>query len=163
MFRPSRRAVVFAASFALAFASVAPSAHADRSNPDPDTDEESGGLLDLLDLIDITDLLGEPLDVGEMGVPGLDGLPTIEGIGLPALDGLGLPALDGLPAIEGIGLPTLDGLGLGELLPSDGDVGEFGLPLPGGDPLGILDVLSVPGLDINILAEVGLTGAVSLL
>jgi hypothetical protein len=163
MFRPSRRAVVFAASFALAFASVAPSAHAGRSDDDDDTEEGSDALLGL---IDITDLLG--------GLPLLGGgfdessLPTIEGVGLPTLEALGLPGLDGLglPALEGLGLPALDGLGLGGL-GLDG-IGLAGLPLGdvlslggvGGSstglPLGILDVLSDSGLDLHVLAEVGL-------
>lgn len=168
MFRPSRRAVVFAASFALAFASVAPSAHAARSDHDDDTDEQSDSLLGL---IDITDLLGGlPLLGGgfdESSLPTIEGigLPTLEALGLP-LEGLGLPALEGLglPALEGLGLPALDGLGLGGLGLGDvlslGGVGGFGT-LPLGDPLGVLDVLSGPGLDINILVEVGLTGAAS--
>lgn len=127
MYRPSRRAVVLAASFALAFASVAPSAHAGRNDDDDDTEEESDGLLGL---IDITDLLGDlPLlgegDVGEFGVPALDGLPTVEGIGLPTLEGLGLPALEGLglPALEGVLDPsTGSGLNLNVLI----DVGLSG-------------------------------------
>jgi hypothetical protein len=155
MLRSSRRAVVIAASFALAFASLGPAAHADRSGSDPDTDEESGGLLDL---IDITDLLGDLPLLGEMGVPALDGL------GLPALEGLGLPTVEGigLPALEGLGLPALGGLGLGDILPADGGIGGFATPLPIGDPLGLLDSLSGPGL-LNVLVEVGLSGAVNLL
>ncbi len=117
MYRPSRRAVVLAASFALAFASVAPSAHAGRNDDDDDTEEESDGLLGL---IDITDLLGDlPLlgegDVGEFGVPALDGLPTVEGIGLPTLEGLGLPALEGVldPSTgSGLNLNVLIDVGL---------------------------------------------------
>jgi hypothetical protein len=162
MLRSSRRAVVIAASFALGLASVAPAAHAERSGSDPDTEEESGGLLPgLLDLLDplLGDLplLGDGFD--EMGVPALDGL------GLPALDGLGLPALDGLglPALDGLGLPALDGLPVGDLLPSDDEIGGFGEPLPVGDPLGIVDSLSGPGLDLNVLAEVGLSGAITIL
>lgn len=151
MFRPSRRAVVFAASFALAFASVAPSAHAERGNHDDDTDEQSGGLLDL---IDITDLLGGlPLlgetGLGGLGLPALDGLPTVEGIGLPTLEGLGLPLEGlGLPALEGLGLPGLEGLGV---------------PLPIGDPLSLLNTATGPGLDLNVLIRVGLSGDINLL
>ena len=101
MFRPSRRAVVIAASFALAFASVAPSAHADRGGGHDDDDEQSG---DLFDLIDITDVLG--------GV----GLPAPGGVGLPALGGVGLPGLDGLPPI-GLPIPsTGPGLDLNVLI-----------------------------------------------
>jgi hypothetical protein len=167
MYRPSRRAVVFAASFALAFASVAPSAHAERSDDDDDTEEQSDALLGL---IDITDLLG--------GLPLLGGgfdsssLPTIEGLGLPTLEALGLPvpSLD-LAALEALGLPALDGLGLGGIglggIGLDG-IGLAGLPLGdvlslggvGGSstglPLGILDGLSDSGLDLHLLVEAGL-------
>ena len=148
MFRPSRRAVVFAASFALAFASVAPSAHAERSNDDDDTEEQSGALLGL---IDITDLLGG-------GLPLLGGgfdetaVPTIEGIGLPTLDALGLPGLEdlgldlgALEALEAVGLPGLGGLGLPGL-------GGLGTLLSGGG-LGF----------ITVLVDVGLSGTVNLL
>jgi hypothetical protein len=171
MFRPSRRAVVFAASFALAFASVAPAAHADRS--DDDYDEQSGALVGLIDITDLLGgefpLLGELPLLGEMGLGGLglgtlEDLPTVEGIGLPMLEELGLPGLEGLGLdlaalealglpLEGPGLPALDGLGLGDILDSEGGLGAFGLPLPIASPLGILDVLSGSGglsLDVQV-------------
>ena len=138
MLRPSRRAVVLAASFALAVASLGPSAHAARSGGDPDPDEQSGGLLDL---IDVTGLLGLPAlgglglpALGGLGLPALGALPTVEGLGLPTVEGLGLPALDGLglPALDGLGVPALGGLG------------------------------SVPGLDLTVLVQVGLSGTVTL-
>ena len=137
MLRPSRRAVIIAASFALGLASVAPAAHASRTDSDPDTDEEGGGLLGL---IDITDLLGE--------------LPLLDELGVPGLDGLGLPTLEGIPTIEGIGLPTLEGVELGEVLPLDGGIGDLGVPLPPG---------TLTGLDLNILISVGLSGTVTFL
>jgi hypothetical protein len=190
MFTPSRRAVVVAAAFALAFASTAPSALADRSDHDDDTEEESDGLLDL---IDVSDLLG--------GLPLLGGgfdessIPTIEGLGLPTLEALGLPVGDlgldlealealGLP-LEGLGLPALDGLGLGGIglggiglgglgldgiglaglplgsLLSLGGVGGASTPLGLGSALGILDVLSGDGLGLNLLVELGVAGAAS--
>lgn len=158
MLKPSRRAVVVAASFALACASVAPAAHAERSGSDPDSDEQSDGLLSgLLDLVDVTGLLGDLPVLGEMG-----GVPAVGGLGLPALDELPTVEGIGLPTLEGLGLPAVEGLGLDDVL-SDGGIGGFDTPLPLGDPLGILDVLSVSGLNLNVLAEVGLTGAVSLL
>lgn len=134
MFRPSRRAVVIAASFALAFASVAPSAHAQRGDHDDDTDEPSGGLLDL---VDITGLLG-----------GL-GLPALGGVGLPALGGVGVPALGELPTVEGIGLPALGGIGL----PGLNGLPPIGLPIPS----------TGPGLDLNVLIRVSLSGAITVL
>lgn len=142
MFRPSRRASVIAASFALGFASVAPSAHADRGGGHDDGDEQSG---DLLDLVDITDVLGG------VGLPALGQLPTVEGIGLPALEGIGLPTLEsvGLPALGGIGLPPLGGIGLPGL---DG-LPPVGLPIPS----------TGPGLDLTVLVRVSLSGAITVL
>jgi hypothetical protein len=160
MFRPSRRAVVIAASFALGLSSIAPAALASRPGDDTDNGGESAGLLDLSGLLGSLPVLGPTLSglgvtdiVGGLGVGSLDGqsLPTVEGIGLPTLEGVGLPGLDGLglPALDGLGLglPALDGLGL---------------------PLGILDILSTsgpgtPAPGLNILVDLGVTGAVNLL
>ena len=164
MFRPSRRAVVIAASFALGLSSIAPAALASRSGDDTDNGGEGAGLLDLSGLLGSLPVLGPTLSglgvtdiVDGLGVGSLSGqsLPTVEGIGLPTLEGLGLPGLDGLglPALGDLGLP----LGVGELS-----------TLPLDSPLGILDILSTsapgtpaPGLDI--LVDLGVTGAVNLL
>jgi hypothetical protein len=169
MFRPSRRAVVIAASFALGLSSIAPAAFASRPGDGGDNGEESGDLLDLSGLLGSLPLLGDTLTglgvsdlVGGLGLGALnaESLPTVEGIGLPALGDLGLPGLDGLglPGLDGIGLP-LDGLPLG--------VGDLST-LPLGNPLGILDILSTPapgtaGPGLNILVDLGVTGAVNLL
>ena len=177
MFRPSRRAVVIAASFALGLSSIAPAALASRPGGDTDNGEESTGLLDLSGLLGSLPVLGPTLSglgltdiVDGLGLGSLSGqsLPTVEGIGLPTLDGLGLPGLDGLglPALDGLGLPALDGLGLplGRLPLGVGELST----LPLGSPLGILDILSTsapgtPAPGLNVLVDLGVTGAVNLL
>jgi len=179
MFRPSRRAVIIAVSSALALTSIAPAALASRSGDDTGNGEESAGLLDLSGLLGSVPVLGPTLSglgvtdiVDGLGLGSLSGqsLPTVEGIGLPTLEGLGLPGLDGvgLPALDGLGLPALDGLGLPALgggLPLG--VGELST-LPLGSPLGILDILSTPAPGtpapgLNVLVDLGVTGAVNLL
>ena len=172
MSRPSRRAVVIAASFALGLSSIAPAALASRPGGDTDNGEESAGLLDLSGLLGSLPVVGPTLSglgvtdiLGGLGGGSLSGqsLPTVEGIGLPTLEGLGLPGLDGLglPALDGLGLPALEGLGLPL------GVGELST-LPLGSPLGILDILSTtapgtPAPGLNILVDLGVTGAVNLL
>jgi hypothetical protein len=172
MSRPSRRAVIIAVSSALALTSIAPAALASRSGDDTGNGEESAGLLDLSGLLGSLPVLGPTLSglgvtdiVDGLGLGSLSGqsLPTVEGIGLPTLEGLGLPGLDGLglPALDGLGLPALDGLGLPL------GVGELSA-LPLGSPLGLLDILSTPAPGtpapgLNVLVDLGVTGAVNLL
>jgi hypothetical protein len=178
MFRSSRRALVIATSFSLGLSTfLAPAALAARSGGDDDYGEETAGLLDLGGLLGSLPVLGDTLTglgvtdlLGGLGLPGVgeESLPSVEGIdlgglGLPGLDGVGLPGLDGLglPVLGELGLPVLDGLPLDAVL--GGDVGGQGGLLGLGSLLGILDGGDAGGLNLNVLVDVGVTGALNLL
>lgn len=140
MFKPSRRAVAIAASFALGLSVVGPAAHAGLLGGSDDSDSmaiEGVGLPlggDLLGGDLLGGLLGEDGLVGGLLGGGLLGgeeglLGGVLGGGL--LDG-GLPLVGGLVSGQGAGdgLPLVGDV-LGGGLPLVGDVLGGGLPLGG--------------------------------
>jgi hypothetical protein len=174
VYKPSRRAAVIAASFALGLSAVAPAAHAgllDGGNSDAPTVEGvglpvggdllgnllGGDLLggDLLGALPVGNVLGSVLGGGSTG----QALPVGDLLGGGLLDALPVGnVLDALPVGNVLG-------GDGGLLSGDGVVGlvpDLGI-LPGlGSINEILEAFSdsgsiVPGL--QVLDEMGVLGA----
>ena len=136
MFKPSRRAVAIAASFALGLSVVGPAAHAGLLGGSDDSDMALEGVgLPLGGLLG-GDLLGGVLGGGLLGGDLLGG---VLGGGLPLVG----PVLDGV-----LGGGALGGEGLGGGLPLVGPVLDGVL---GGDLLG-------GGLPLGLLGEDGVLG-----
>jgi hypothetical protein len=175
VYKPSRRAVVVAASFALGLSTVAPAAHAgflDGGSSNSPTVEGVGLPVggDVLGNLLGGDLLGGVL--GEDGILGgvLGG--GVLGQGLPLAGVLDGGLLDALPVGDLLGGGLLDALPVGDALGGDGGllagdavvglVPDLGI-LPGlGSINEILEAFSdsgslVPGL--QVLDEMGVLGA----
>lgn len=148
MFKPSRRAVAIAASFALGLSVVGPAAHAGLLGGSDDSDSTSlegvglpvGG--DLLGGLLGGDLLGGLLGGGLLGGGDDGGLPLVGSLLGGGDGGGGLPLVGGL-----LGGDSAASEGQGGGLPLVGDVLGGGLPLVGGvlsedGPLSALDVVT---------------------